>query len=271
VGIESAVPVLKGAADIQNFSFSPGDELLYIGYAGGLQSGFLNVPEADETYIFQFATNIPCPGTPVVEYMGKVYNTIQVFGQCWLKENLDAGTMIPVSQEMTNNGLLEKYCYNDHADSCTKYGGLYQWDEMMQYVNQEGARGICPAGWHVPTDEEWKVLEGAVDSQYKIGDPMWDLTSEERGFDAGTNLRTTSGWYEGGNGTDLFGFSCLPGGNRHNLGFYSLIGEYGYFRTSTESGTFVAWRRNMAAGYSVIERYDGNKMMGHSVRCIKDQ
>ena len=76
---------------------------------------------------------------------------------------------------MTDNGTMEKYCYNNEPDSCTKYGGLYQWDEMMQYTTQQGVQGICPPGWHLPTDEEWKVLEGAVDSQYGIGDPEWDI------------------------------------------------------------------------------------------------
>jgi len=58
---------------------------------------------------------------------------------------------------MSNNSVIEKYCYNNEEDSCTKYGGLYQWDEMMQYTTEQGVRGICPAGWHLPTDEEWKI------------------------------------------------------------------------------------------------------------------
>ena len=82
--------------------------------------------------------------------------------------------MIHGTMEQSNNGIIEKYCYNNEPDSCTKYGGLYQWNEMMQYTTQQGAQGICPPGWHLPTDEEWKVLEGAVDSQYGIGDPEWD-------------------------------------------------------------------------------------------------
>jgi len=69
----------------------------------------------------------------------------------------------------------------------------------MQYTTQQGVRGICPPGWHLPTDEEWKVLEGAVDSQYGIGDPEWD-NYYYRGFDAGTNLKSISGWYYEGNG-----------------------------------------------------------------------
>ena len=139
------------------------------------ESGILDNPESNETYTFQFATNIPCKGTPTVTYEGQVYNTIQIFNQCWLKVNLNVGTMIPGTEEMTDNGIIEKYCYNNEPDSCTKYGGLYQWNEMMQYVTQQGTQGICPPDWHLPTDEEWKVLEGAVDSQYGIGDYTWDV------------------------------------------------------------------------------------------------
>jgi uncharacterized protein (TIGR02145 family) len=78
--------------------------------------------------------------------------------------------MINVSQYQSNNSIIEKYCYDNNLDSCTKYGGLYQWNEIMQYTTQQGVQGICPTGWHLPTDEEWKVLEGAADSQYGIGD-----------------------------------------------------------------------------------------------------
>ncbi len=197
------------------------------------QSGILDSPEENQTYTFQFATNIPCPGTPTVEYEGQVYNTIQIFSQCWLKENLNVGTMIPGTMEQSDNGTMEKYCYDNEQDSCTKYGGLYQWNEMMQYTTQQGVQGICPPGWHLPTDEEWKVLEGAVDSQYGIGDLQWDILSDYRGFDAGSNLKTTSGWYYNGNGTDLFGFSGLPGGLRFNWGGFSNKGGSGYWWSST--------------------------------------
>jgi hypothetical protein len=96
-----------------------------------LASGILDTPVTNVTYTFEFATNIPCPGTPTVTYEGQVYNTIQIFSQCWFKENLNAGTMIPGTQGMINNSVIEKYCYNNELDSCAKYGGLYQWDEIM--------------------------------------------------------------------------------------------------------------------------------------------
>jgi len=265
-------PQLKDMKAIQGFSFTPGDQLLYIGYADNLQSGKLDNPEESTTYTFQFATNIPCPGTPTVEYEGQVYNTIQIFSQCWLKENLNVGTMIPGSQNQSNNGTIEKYCYNNEPDSCAKYGGLYQWNEMMQYTTQQGARGICPPGWHLPTDEEWKVLEGAVDSQYGIGDLEWGLV-DLRGYDAGTNLKTTSGWNYDGNGTDLFGFSGLPGGDRNYYSFFfNNVGIYGSWWTSTEFSNEDAWTRYLHCIYPGVSRYGPfyDKGYGNSVRCLRD-
>jgi uncharacterized protein (TIGR02145 family) len=234
-----------------------------------MESGIIDSPAANETYTFQFATNIPCPGTPTEEYEGQVYNTIQVFSQCWLKENLNVGTRINGSLDQTNNSIIEKYCYNNVEDSCDKYGGLYQWREMMQYTTQQGAQGICPPGWHLPTDEEWKMLEGAVDSQYEIGDAEWDLHWHNRGYEAGTNLKTISGWYGNGNGTDLYGFSGLPCGGRNIGGSFYDFGFGGYWWTSTESG-YLAWHRYLDCMGPGVDRYYGGKTYGFSVRCLRD-
>ena len=272
LGSEASSPQLKATEDIQSFSFSLGDELLYIGYANTLQSGMLDAPEASQDYIFQFATNIPCPGTPTVEYEGLVYNTIQIFSLCWLKENLNVGTMIPGTQEMTDDGIMEKYCYNNEEDNCDIYGGLYQWDEMMQYTTTQGVQGICPPGWHIPTDEEWKVLEGCVDSQYGVGDPGWDYTVW-RGYDAGLNMKSTIGWYGGGNGTDLFGFSGLPGGHRYNDGGFNYVGNHGGWWSATEGNDGCAWGRGLDSygqGANAVGRYCYYQWLGLSVRCLRD-
>ena len=270
MGSKTLSSQLKTTNDIQSFFVSPGDELLYIGYADTLESGILDIPEESRNYTFQFATNIPCPGTPTVEYEGQVYNTIQIFSQCWLKENLNVGTMIPGSQKMTDNDIMEKYCYYNEPDSCAKYGGLYQWNEMMQYTMQQGAQGICPPGWHIPTDEEWKVLEGVVDSQYGIGDQEWDIVWDYRGYDAGTNLKTTGGWYGGSNGTDLFGFSGLPVGSRDGSGHFGLIGYYGGWWTSMDATYNGAWDRGLDYLSPEIRRYNSSKEDGFSVRCLSD-
>ncbi|MBN2733092.1 MAG: hypothetical protein JXR26_11745 [Balneolaceae bacterium] len=253
-GSQSGKAVLKNSMQINDFIIR--------------QSGILDNPEESTTYTFQFATNIPCPGTPTVEYEGQVYNTIQIFSQCWLKENLNVGTMIPGSEQMTDNSIIEKYCYNDEPDSCDKYGGLYQWNEMMQYTIQQGTQGICPPGWHLPTDEEWKVLEGAVDSQYGIGDSEWDVYWRNRGYDAGANLRKTSGWLNNGNGNDLFGFSGLPGGSRAEVGSFNYTGSCGYWWTSSEYT--YPWGRHLRDIAEGVDRIKYSQYLGFSVRCLRD-
>lgn len=139
----------------------------------------------------------------------------------------------------------------------------------MQYAIVEGGRGICPPGWHVPTDDEWKILEGAADSQYGISDPVWDL-AYGRGSDVGTNLKASAGWDNNGNGTDRFGFSGLPGGHRWmDGGTFHGIGLQGFWWTSTEGFPTSIWRRYLYSDFQDIDRYYGYDI-GISVRCIRD-
>jgi uncharacterized protein (TIGR02145 family) len=233
------------------------------------QSGILDAPQERTAYTFKFATNIPCLETPTVEYAGMVYNTIQIFSQCWLKENLNVGTMIPGDQNMTENGTIEKYCFNNEPDSCIKYGGLYQWGEVMQYTVPEDPQDICPPGWHIPTDEDWKVLEGSVDSHYGIGDPEWDIFQNSRGFDAGTNLKTT-GWYGNVYGINLFGFSGLPGGYRLNYDNFDGVGQSGDWWTSTAIDMLWATYRDLSSNIPEITRSALQKNYALSVRCLRD-
>jgi len=268
-GSETSSPLLKATEEVRDFVFSLGDELLCIGYADDLQSGFLDSPEEYRSYTFEFATNITCPGTPTVEYEGQMYNTIQVFSQCWLKENLNVGIMIPATQLAANNVIIEKYCYNYEPDSCAKYGGLYQWDEMMDYLFQPGTRGICPPDWHIPTDDEWKILEGTVDSQYGIDDPVWDFLGNFRGNDAGRNLKTTTGWYQGNNGTDSFNYSGMPAGYKHLTGyFYAAVGLFWW--SSTQGSYSSALDRHLTYNKMGISRQDDGMGYGFSDRCLRD-
>lgn len=124
----NSVERLKNAKEVKTFGFEDGDSLLYVGYYNNTESGILDSPEENKTVTFQFATNIPCPGIPTVTYEGQTYNTIQIFSQCWLKENLNAGEMISSTQDMTNNGVIEKYCLSNNTSNCEIYGGLYQWN-----------------------------------------------------------------------------------------------------------------------------------------------
>lgn len=232
------------------------------------ESCILDNPTYDETYTFQFATNIPCPGLPTITWQGQVYHTIQIMSQCWLKENLNAGTMINGSQNQTDNGILEKYCYDNLPSRCDQYGGLYQWGEVMQYVAQQGAQGICPDGWHVPTDQEFMVLEGIVDTQYPVGDPTWELYSY-RGFDVGKNLKTSSGWNTG-IGTNLYGFSGLPAGSRTVNATFDFIGGAGIFWLSSEFSATKKHLRTLHCDYDNTYRTAQSPSIGYSVRCLKN-
>ncbi len=218
-----------------------------------------------EILSFTTVEKFECPAQLLHE--GQWYETITAGGQCWMKQSLNVGQMINSYSQQTNNGIIEKYCQKNEESNCGIYGGLYTWHEMMQYGNQAGAQGICPGNWHIPDDEAWKTLEGTADSQYEPGDPVWDGT-HWRGFDAGKNLKSVSGW-QTNSGTDLLGFTALPGGTYDSGSFYHL-GSYAFFWTSTESGSNQAWHRSMFHQYHEVYRMAFNKTDAYSVRCLKN-
>ena len=198
---------------------------------------------------------------------GQTYNTIQIGNQCWMAKNLNIGEMINGNEEMTNNGVIEKYCYDNDTLNCSTYGGLYQWNEIMEYETTQGTQGLCPDGWHIPTDDEWKILEGTVDSQYPVGDTIWDNTGY-RGFDAGHNLKSQEGWNSTGNGSNAFGFKARPGGWINNGYFHSLL-FFSMFWSSTEIDSNLAYKRGIYLSYQII-RSQSSKSKGYSLRCIKN-
>ena len=115
----------------------------------------------------------------------KVYPSVQIGTQCWMTANLNYGSTIPSSQVQYDNCISEKYCYNDLAGNCTKYGGLYQWDEVMKYDDTPAGQGLCPPGWHVPTESEWTILFNYYISNALAGKPLQDTIIS--GFKAQTS------------------------------------------------------------------------------------
>ncbi|MCD4790116.1 MAG: hypothetical protein K8R37_08975, partial [Bacteroidales bacterium] len=208
-------------------------------------------------------------GDNFIDYRdGQTYSTVQIGTQCWMVENLNIGTMINGSNEQTDNSTIEKYCYNNNTSNCDTYGGLYQWNEIMEYTTTPGTQGICPSDWHIPTDEELKQLEGEVDSYYGYPDPEWDGTGS-RGTDAGSNLKSTSGW-SGGNGTDLYGFTLLPGGRHSTITSFGTLGESSYLWSSSQFDGTDSWSRTIYYMFDTVNRFSGIKECGYSVRCLKD-
>ena len=198
----------------------------------------------------------------------KTYPTIQIGSQCWMKKNMNIGTMIntDVPQSRQFPEVIEKYCYNNVEDSCSIYGGLYQWDEMMQYSTTGGSQGICPAGWHVATDAEWCKLENYVDSDtVDCGRGEWG------GTDAGGNLKEagTTHWSPNNGATNSSGFTALPAGFVQN-GSSGAIRVFARFWTSISPWTGLATDRLLYAYYATIAReIYFNTSVGMSVRCMK--
>ncbi|MBT4850316.1 prepilin-type N-terminal cleavage/methylation domain-containing protein [Candidatus Parcubacteria bacterium] len=101
-----------------------------------------------------------CGEDKVFDIDGNSYRTVKIGDQCWMTQNLNTGTMLAsAATDPTDNGAIEKWCENDVTSGCDAKGGLYHWDELMGYVETASVQGICPAGWHIPTNTEVNTLE----------------------------------------------------------------------------------------------------------------
>jgi len=186
-----------------------------------------------------------------------IYNTVKIGSQCWMAENLNLGIRIDDIIPPTNNDTIEKYCYNNHEYLCDTYGGIYQWDELMNYTTDEGAQGICPDDWHVPAFWEWTQLINFLGGTSVAGGKMKEEGTEHWDF---PNVGATNS----------SGFTGLPGGVWNPNGYYDAIGEQGYFWTSTETITGQAWDVAIQSWGTQVVQYNPVHAWGLSVRCIRD-
>ena len=210
-----------------------------------------------------------CGLTLIDDRDAQTYGTVLIGTQCWMQENLNIGTRINGSQNMSDNSIIEKYCYDNDTSNCDTYGGLYQWNEIMQYVTTEGTQGICPTAWHLPTDDEWKTLE----MHLGMSQAQADLTGS-RGTDEGSQLAGNEPLWNDGPldqnanfGTS--GFTGLPAAVRKTNGEFQYLNYFGYFWSSSEYGT-DAWYRSLSHHITQAGRYSGSQAYGLSVRCLKD-
>ncbi len=189
---------------------------------------------------------------------GQVYKSVNINNKIWMAQNLNIGTMVNSSDlppnygNQLNNGKAEKYCYKNDPLNCAIYGGLYQWNEAMAYDTTKGGTGICPDGWHIPTDAEWHEL-------------MLFLDPKDAEAQAGTQLAL------GG----LSGFQALFSGYIifADRRFYDL-GNAGYFWSSTTNPNaqlnFLVLMRSIYRGKPAFQQDTSQKLNGMSVRCVKD-
>ena len=224
---------------------------------------------AGVSYIDISKAQFTCGDTLVDNRDGKMYSTIRIGGQCWMGENLNIGTMVNGVSEQMDNSIIEKYCYGDNTANCTTYGALYQWNEMMQYSTIESTQGICPSGWHLPSDDEYKTLE----VQLGMTQAGADATGS-RGSDQGSKLAGNESLWQDGTldqsavfGTS--GFAALPGGVRTENGQFFTLSAFAIFWSSKETGE-NSWIRNISSNETKVYRNNEDKSIGHSVRCVQN-
>ena len=203
-----------------------------------------------DTGSFTTLAGLPCDSVPTVVYEGKTYNTVQIGNQCWMKENLDVGTRINAADTSKNDSLIQKYCYGDDANNCTKYGALYTWDEAMKYATAAGTQGICPSGWHIPTIDEYDSL----------------LVSENSDANA---LKSVGQGLNGGAGTNLSGFSALLAGTRYYGESYNYIGYTANLWSST-LGT-LPYHAYLTKYFGDMQFFTNDRRALFSVRCVKNK
>ncbi|MBP7850777.1 MAG: hypothetical protein KA053_10930 [Lentimicrobiaceae bacterium] len=207
-------------------------------------------------------------GDPLLdERDGQEYPTVQIGTQCWMAKNLNIGIMIDGSSNQANNSTIEKYCYNNDVNHCATYGGLYQWDEMMGYTTTPGTQGLCPTGWHVPTDEEWCTLTTNLDPT--VGCNVWGFS----GTDAGGKMKATGFdyWLSPNTGaTNSSGFTALGAGTRYYNGGFGTLRYYACFWSSAEYSSTLGIPRYLSYDGTRVRRDFYFKTSGFSVRCLRN-
>lgn len=236
--------------------------------------------ENDEGYFYgdqqSFATleTRRVDGAGLTDIEGNTYRTVIIGKQEWMAENLrttmfNDGTPIeygPLDHDCEGWEDIPYYTYYDFNEGMAMaYGALYNGYTVI--------RGdICPPGWRVPSDDDWKELEGFVDSRFGLNHAEWD-ESARRGHDAGEKLRAVSGWTQFGNGyngTDFYGFTALPVGIRSSCGPFMGLHGIIQFWTSTGMETDRLFRRVLHHDDGKVSRVTSGIHNSYSIRCMRD-
>lgn len=246
--------------------------------AGDFSSNLTGLQSGKTYYVRAYATNsfgteygneirfpfyLNVPGPTITDADGNTYKSIRIGDQIWMAENLKTtkyrdGTAIPYVTDKATWAELTTgaYCYFSNSTSNgSVYGGLYNFYAVVDN------RGLCPSGWHVPSDSEWSTLR-----DYLGGEDVAGGRLKETGTDH---------WNEPNIGADnSTGFAALAGSWRGESGsYYYNVGRSAYWWTSTEVDPDNAWNYNINYNSASLNSHYGTyhrKKAGHSIRCIKD-
>ena len=218
-----------------------------------------------------------------VHYHGYDYQTVLIGEQCWFAENLRSESYEngdPLSSNLTDfdwnnttSGAVAIYGEGDSdcsesspdGDACNEAWSLGQYGRLYNWYAVDDSRGLCPSGWHVPSDDEWMTMEMALGmSEADANNTDW------RGTDQGIQIKADHGWDADGHGTNSSGFSGMPNGFRSFLGFFGGSGSTAYLWSSSSANTSLAWSRYLSQGIGEINRSPYHQREGFSVRCLKD-
>ena len=253
------------------------DNITTDGTASGTFGSTMTGLEMGTTYYVRaYATNSVGTGygnqmtfsTRVSDIDGNTYGVVTIGTQVWMTENLrvttlSSGTPVPNVTDNTAWTALSTMAYswyNNDAANKPVYGALYNW-----FAVNEG--NLCPTGWHVPAETEFSTLELYLGMDPAVINDGWVF----RGTDQGTQLKSTTGWLSGQNGTNTSGFTALPGGYRYAIdGTFNNFSDLAYIWSSTELDATQAWYRRLDGTETGVFKGAVDKRGGKYVRCVKN-
>ena len=189
-----------------------------------------------------------------VVYEGESYATKKIGSQCWFARDLNVGTFLNSSTYMSDNGIIEKYCYNNNTSNCNTRGGLYMWAELLNYSGGgSNQQGICPDGWHVPTDAEWHTLEFLLATG--SCPPDRQLTDGLLCSPAPSELQS-------------LGFNIVYGGQLNHSRAFSSWGSYSSYWMANSGTSGI--ERNIASSGISRSSARSKTNIAYSARCIKN-
>jgi uncharacterized protein (TIGR02145 family) len=217
---------------------------------------------------------LACPPT-MVDIDGNTYSTILIGDQCWMAENLKTttyqnGTPIPniIDNTAWSNLVTGSYAWYNNDNSWKNiYGAIYNWYTVVD------PNGLCPSGWHVPTNNDWTILTDFIGGTGSLNGTKLKScrqVNSPAGGACNTSIHPRWDQYSNFYGTDNYGFSGFPAGFRHNGGEYTNIGTSTYWWSSTQSTSSKAWIRGLGYYYGSVDVMDVDREYGFTVRCIKD-